>query len=404
MGLIFIDVRLVFQMKICFISPSYFPVVGGTEVAIYELGKRLVNKGCEVVLVTPSSGSASSYKDDSGMVVYRIPVPLEILILSPAHLYGRLFPPPITSTYALIKILKTNKLGKIDLLHQFHVFYLGGACVFAKKLLRKPLVTSLMGWDTYDPIHPLPKLSNPYLAYVMNNSDMVTSPVTRTLPYIRQICKKEVKIIPHGVDVARFNADVNQKECKEKLGLKKDEVFILSVQRLAPRKGVQHLIHAMSIVVRENPKVKLAIIGEGPEKMRLIKLTKESGISKNIILMGFVNSNELLKWYSACDIFVLHSLYEQFGIVLVEAMACAKPVVSTKVGAIPEVVDDRKTGLLVEPKNPKQFAEAILKLASDEKLRSKLGEEGRRKVKEKYDWNLIADKYMHEYKQLIEKY
>ena len=84
-------------------------------------------------------------------------------------------------------------------------------------------------------------------------------------------------------------------------------------------------------------------------------------------------------------------------------MACGKPVISTKVGAIPEIVDHGKTGFLVEPKNPKQIAEAILKLASDEKLRSKLGSEGRRKAREKYDWDIIVDKYLHEYERIIKQ-
>jgi glycosyltransferase involved in cell wall biosynthesis len=390
-------------MRVCFVSPSYFPTIGGTEVAIYELGKRLVNKGCEVISVTPTPNGVQKIVDDSGMLVYRIPIPFELPILSPRHLYGRLFPPPITSTYALIKILKTNKLGQIDILHQFHVFYLGAASVLAKKLLGKRLVTSLMGWDIYDPIHPLPKLLNPYLAHILNNSDMIVSPAKQLLSYVRQICKRKIRIIPHGVDVARFNANIHQNDYKVKLGLKKDEVLALSVQRLAPRKGVENLLYAMSIVVKENSKVKLAIIGDGSEKARLIELTKKLGINKNVTFMGFVDFDDLPKYYSTCDIFVLHSLYELFGIVLVEAMACGKPVISTKVGAIPEIVDHGKTGFLVEPKNPKQLAEAILKLASDEKLRNKLGSEGRRKAREKYDWDIIVDKYLHEYEQIIKQ-
>jgi hypothetical protein len=73
-------------MRVCFVSPSYFPTVGGTEVAIYELGKRLVNKGCEVILVTPSPNGAQKIVDDRGMLVYRIPIPFELPILSPRHL------------------------------------------------------------------------------------------------------------------------------------------------------------------------------------------------------------------------------------------------------------------------------------------------------------------------------
>lgn len=388
-------------MKVCFISPSYFPVIGGTEVAIYELGKRLVNKGCEVVLVTPTPSDTSKCKDDSGMEICRVPVPLELSMLSPIHFYGRLFPPPLTSTRTLLKILKKNKNGKIDILHQFHLFYLGATCVLAKKILKIPLITSLMGWDTYDPLHPLPKIQQPYLNLIMEHSNLITSPSKRLLPYISQACKGKVRVIPHGVDLCRFNILVDQNEQKEKLGVKSDEILALAVQRLAPRKAVEYLIYAMSIVSKENPKVKLLIVGDGPEKARLMELTKKLGINRNVAFKGSVDSQDLPKYYLACDIFVLHSLYEQFGIVLVEAMACGKPVISTKVGAIPDIVENEKTGLLVEPKNPKQLADAILKLANDEKLRKRLGEEGMKKAKEKYDWNIIVEEYLNAYEQLI---
>jgi len=388
----------VYSLKICFISPSYFPTLGGTEVAIYELGKRLVNKGCEVILVTPSSDG--NIEDDSGMIIHRIPIPLEMFVLSPTHYYGRLFPPPITSTYALIKILKSNKFKKIDLLHQFHVFYLGNASIFAKKLLGKPLITNLMGWDTYDPIHPLPKFLHPYLTYIINNSDTIISPAHCLLSYIRSNYRKKVKIIPHGVDIRRFNVK-NENNYRKKLGMKKEEILVLSVQRLVLKKGIKYLLYAMSMVVKEDPNVKLVIIGEGPEKPQLIKLIKKMKITKNVKIAGFVGSEVLPKYYSACDIFVLHSLYEQFGIVLLEAMACGKPVVSTKVGAIPEIVENGKTGFLVDLKNPKQLSEAILKLASDENLRNKLGKEGRKKVEKKYDWDIITDRYLNEYWRLI---
>ncbi|MEM2338355.1 MAG: glycosyltransferase family 4 protein [Candidatus Bathyarchaeia archaeon] len=388
-------------MKVCFVSPSYFPTIGGTEVAIYELGKRLVNKGCEVVLVTPTPSVRSKCEDDSGMDVYRVPIPLELSMLSPIHFYGRLFPPPLISTRVLLKILEKNKNRKIDILHQFHLFYLGATCVFAKKILKIPLITSLMGWDTYDPLHPLPRLHQPYLEFVMGHSNLITSPSKRLLSCMSQAHKEKVRVIPHGVDISRFNIHVNRNEQKEKLGVKSDEILALAVQRLAPKKAVEHLIYAMSIVSKENPKVKLVIVGDGPEKARLTELTRKLGINQNVVFKGFVDSQDLPKYYLACDIFVLHSLYEQFGIVLVEAMACGKPVISTTVGAIPEIVDNEKIGFLVEPKNPKQLADAILKLANDEKLRKKFGEEGKKKAKENYDWNIIVEKYLKVYKQLI---
>jgi glycosyltransferase involved in cell wall biosynthesis len=388
-------------MRVCFISPSYFPEIGGTEIAIHELGKRLVNKGCEINLITPAPDGTSRYEQESGMHIHSVFIPAEILLMNPQHYYGRLFPPPITQMSILKKVMKSNKEKEFDILHQFHVFYLGAASVFAKKVLRKPLVTSLMGWDTYDPIHPLSKFLDPYLAHIMNSSDVVVSPVERTIIHAKhQGCKKEIKIIPHGVDTMRFNVNVNGSIQRKKLGVEKDDIVVLSVQRLFQRKGMEYLVYAIPTAIRENPHMKFVIIGEGPEKAKLKELAKTLKVNERIIFLGFVSSEELPKYYAACDVFALPSLYEQFGIVLAEAMACGKPVVSTEVGAIPEVVENGKTGLLAEPKNPKQFAEALLKLASDENLRRKMGEEGRKKVEKEYDWDIIAEKYLEEYKNL----
>jgi len=387
-------------MKICFISQSYLPTVGGTEIAIYELGKRLVKKGCEITLVTLSSDNKLGYLDDSGMLICHVHIPAEDLLMRNSARYGRLFPPPLTEVYTLKSIMKLNRLKRFDILHQFHVFYLGATSVLLQKILRKPIITSLMGWDTYDPLHPLSKYLNPYLALIMNNSDVIVSPAHAPAIYARQqMCKKEIRIIPHGVDPIRFNPNVSEGMCRQKLGIEKGEIIVLSVQRLVKRKGVEHLLYAIHSVVRENSRIKFLVAGKGPERSKLVELAKKLEITDRIIFLGFVDSEELPKYYSVCDIFVLHSLYENFGIALVEAMACGKPVISTKVGAIPEIIENGKTGLLVEPKNPEQLAQAILKLANNAYLRKKMGEEGRKKVEKEYDWNIIANKYLEFYKK-----
>ena len=389
-------------MKVCFISPSYLPTVGGTEVALYELGKRLVKKGCEITLVTLSSDNQVGYLDDSGVLICHVHVPAESFLMRPSAYYGRLFPPPFTEICALRSIMMLNKLKRFDVLHQFHVFYLGATSVFSKKILRKPLVTSLMGWDTYDPIHPLSKYLNPYLGFVISNSDGMVSPARTPAIYsAEQLFKKEIRIIPHGVDPIRFNPDVSGGVCRQKLGIAKSEIVVLSVQRLDKRKDLESLLYAIRRVVRENHSVKFLIVGKGKEKSNLVELARKLEILDRIVFLGFVDPEDLPEYYSVCDIFVLHSLYEQFGIVLVEAMACGKPVISTNVGAIPEVVENGRTGLLVEPKNPEHLAGAILKLADDAYLRKKMGVEGRQKVEREYDWDIIVDEYLEYYEQIL---
>ncbi|GAI40996.1 unnamed protein product, partial [marine sediment metagenome] len=111
---------------------------------------------------------------------------------------------------------------------------------------------------------------------------------------------------------------------------------------------------------------------------------------------------ELPEYYAACDIFVLPSLYEHFGLVFAEAMACGKPIISTKVGAAPEVIGDGKAGLIVPPADPNALAWAISRLTTDKGLRKQMGEKGRHKVEKEYDWDLIAKRYAELYETILE--
>lgn len=382
-------------MKILIISPSFFPIVGGTEVAIHEISRRLLQRGHDVTILTPKypefKSSKTCEKMDS-VKVYRFPISSCMYNISALTRYTDI------QLRAFRKMIELDRNENFDIFHQFHLFALGGAVVLAKKFLGKPLTTTLAGWDTYDPIRSVPNFLHPYLAQVMNESDAVISPSQELVKHAKeQGCKKDIKVVPHGVDVTRVNPHIDGSMAREKLGIKDDEIMVLSIQRLVKKKGVNYLIDAVFDVVKKSPDVKFVIVGDGPERESIMKLARKLKVSNNIALTGFIPSKDLARYYSACDIFILPSLYEQFGLVLVEAMACGKPVISTKVGAIPEVVDDGKTGLLVEPKNPRQLAGAIIKLANDKDLRRKMGRDGRRRAKTKYDWDTVVEEYLEIY-------
>lgn len=376
------------KMKICIVAPTFFPLIGGTEVAIYEIATRLIKHGHKIIIVTRRLEDTKTVENIKGIDVYRVFAPDKPLGILP------------------LQCSLSNKLrdiiGTCTLIHQFHLFHMGLATVLIKKMFRKPLVLSLMGCDTYDPHHPIPKALNPYLAWVMNSSDVITSPSRDLANHAReQGCKKSIEIIPHGVNVNKFNPNVDGSEIRKKLGVKNDELMILSVQRLHLRKKLEYLTSAIRKVVKEKSNIKFVITGKGLEKKRLETLVKNLDLSTNVIFTGFVAGNQLPTYYAACDIFVLHTTYEAFGIVLVEAMASGKPIVSTRVGGIPEIVENGRTGLLIPPMNSEMLAEAILKLADNEKLRKKMGRNGREKAVKKFDWNVIVEKWLSTYEKII---
>ena len=142
------------------------------------------------------------------------------------------------------------------------------------------------------------------------------------------------------------------------------------------------------------------IVGDGPEKNKLEKLAEELGVKEDVVFAGEVGNDELVDYYNACDVFVLPSIVsekefksEGFGIVFLEANACGKPVVGTKVSGIVDAVAENESGLLVEQRNVGQLAAAIKKILSDKRLAEKLGKKGRERAMEKFSWDAVAENF-----------
>ena len=188
---------------------------------------------------------------------------------------------------------------------------------------------------------------------------------------------------------------------KEKLGLE-DNRIILYVGRLHKEKGVKYLVEAFKTVKQWHPDVVLLIVGEGSEKENLVFQAKQLGLQQSIMFMDFLPHEMLPELYNSCDILSLPSIAEAFGMVLIEAMACGKPVVGSRVGGINDIIEDSENGFLVEPGRPDQLAEKIHLILSDKKLLKRLGTKARKKVEDKYSYYAVAKKAMSIYEQALE--
>jgi Glycosyltransferase len=209
----------------------------------------------------------------------------------------------------------------------------------------------------------------------------------------------KIKVIPYGINIKNFQGSSNS-SFKAKNGYLSSKV-ILSVGRLNYQKGFQYLIQAMPELTKKVQNLKLIIVGEGEQLLYLVKLAKNLGVQDSVIFMGALSQTEMPSIYQACDIFVLPSLFESFGISLIEAQAAGKPVVATRTGGVPEALVESKTGFLVEPGDPKQLEVAILRLLTNEDLASAMGNEGRRFVKSKYDIRTSLDNMVELYKETV---
>ena len=176
------------------------------------------------------------------------------------------------------------------------------------------------------------------------------------------------------------------------------ERLILFVGRLIERKGVSHLIRALG-GVRQHTAARLIVVGDGPEREGLEQLARDTGVRDAVDFRGRVSDEELRLAYAAADAFVLPSVLdarqdtEGLGVVLLEAMNYAVPVIASDIGGITDIVEHERTGLLVPPGNEVALGSALLRVLTDPALSRSLGEGGRRRLLGDFSWSHIVDRW-----------
>ena len=206
--------------------------------------------------------------------------------------------------------------------------------------------------------------------------------------------EKKVRVVWNGVDEKKYNIKNYKPEAlrayRRKLGVLDDEKMILFTGRLTFVKGVDTLVRAMPSVIARAPKAKLVVLGRGEMSGEIRAIVSQLGIANKVILIDkWVDEDERLLLYASCDLVCAPSRYEPFGIVPLEGMGMAKPVV-VGVGGLRETVLDGTTGLYCDPNSPESIANQLISILSDDDLSRKMGIAGRRRVEKVYTWQKIA--------------
>jgi len=372
-------------MKVCMITPTFFPRRGGAEVGIYELSRRLLELAHEVTVITPEFDHMKDRENIDGIEVYRFPS----LLKFPASI-----PQNVIHFYVLLKRIKP------DVVNMHYMLPTGIGAAIVCKTLHTPAVLSVIGQDIYDPIHPTRRIYYPLMKWIMSNVKRITCISSFVMQRAIELGAppSRTEVVPFGVDVDMFNPQISGKCIREKYGLA-DEPIVLAVQRLSPRKAVEYLIQAVPHVLEKVPETTFLIVDGGQRLRRLKDLAEELKVKDRIVFVGSAPRSALPKYYAAADIFVLHSRFEALGLVLLEAMSSGKPVVTTRVGGTTDIVEPGKTGFLVEPKNPIELARAITTLLKNKQLRNKMGDEARKKVTKYFSWESVTHKMLKIYKE-----
>ena len=208
--------------------------------------------------------------------------------------------------------------------------------------------------------------------------------------------------IPNGVDVSVFTPGPVEPHFLAALGVGSGNKVILATRRHDPKCGLDLLLRAVPLVIRAHPEAIFCLIGDGPQTSALRRLSVELGVDKWVRFQGYIQHDRLPGYYRASYLSVLPSVYEAVSLSGLESLACATPVIGTKVGGIPEFVHDGRTGVLVEPGSPSELARAITWMLEHPGVRETMAAEGPREVSANFSWEKAAMSTVSFYSELLE--
>lgn len=217
----------------------------------------------------------------------------------------------------------------------------------------------------------------------------------------RVTCEEKIVKIYSGIELDLFHPVTrDQKDrIREKWKLNRNEAVIGIVSKLWDGKGHEVLIEAFRELKKEIKNLRLVIVGEGYLINKLFRLVDKYRLSDSVLFTGF--QMEVSEIIATFDVAVLPSFFEGMGRVLLEAMAMEKPVVASRVGGIPDLVEHGINGFLVRPGNVQELAGALKKILNDEGLARKMGVRGRKRIKEKFDADMMAKSIEKVYQELL---
>lgn len=259
-----------------------------------------------------------------------------------------------------------------------------------------PYLISLWGGDVFS----FPNKSVLYrqiLKFSLSKADKVLSTSEVMRKEAKKFTDSEVMLTPFGIDVERFAP----REVKS--FFQSDDIVIGTIKTFEKHYGVDFLIDAFSLVKKKYPdkSLKLLLVGKGTQREFLEEKVKRLGIENDTFFTGYINHSDVQNYHNMIDIYVAMSLTESFGVAVLEASACGKPVVVSNVGGLPEVVEHEKTGFIVEKANSKKLAEALGKLICNPELMIGMGNEGRNKVIKEYNWKESVKKMISIYEKIV---
>ena len=359
-------------MKIAMVG-QFPPHIGGVGVHIHSLAKELIRQGHEVYVITYPH---KDIKDIDGIHV------IGTKGINIPGLRGLLF--GINAKKELKKLVEREN---IDIIHGHYLFPAGWASVKVGKSSKTKTYVTAHGSDMFE-MYKNQSYTRPFIKKVLKDADVVLAVsnalkdeiINTKIPNIEE----KTKMHWNSVDVNKFKTTKNnenkfRKELTHEFNIAADKPIILFVGNIIKRKNVDLLIEAKKQMAT---KANLVIVGDGPHLEALKKKCENDYLDGKLDNVYFTGSRrDVEDIIPSCDLLVLPSLTESFGLVLIEALACGKPVIGSNIGGIKEIITE-DVGLLIDPNDSKDLANAIDRVLSDDELMEKFKSNARERAKD----------------------
>lgn len=399
-------------MNICILTrtmPAHH--LGGMEMHTKDLAEGLVKKGHKVTIVT-TKNPKKGYEEVNGIKI---------------HYLKNTKPGKYSRSWWEESAKKFGELNRTENFDIVHSQSIGAYGFFMKNKRDKkiPIIASFHGTpcdeiksliNTLSLKHPISSVKAVLLiaywiySYVewlrfapfLDGAIATSNEQEKILRRYFFVKKEKIYKAFNGVDINLFRP-IQNSFIRGKYNLTNERI-LLCVARIVVDKGIQNIVHAMPLILKEMPNTKLMIVGDGSYMPTIRRLVKKYDLEKHVVFIGFAKFEELPHYFNVCDVFVNPTIRQNgYDLTIVEAMACGKPVVVSNIGSVPTVVKHNVDGILVPPRDVDMLSEKVTKVLKDKKLASMLGNAARKKIVKKFSLDKMVENTIKVYKDVMRK-
>lgn len=375
-------------MHICMVTSAPLPPREGIGFYVWNLARFLTQSGHAVQIITRGGPQVTFRQSIDGVTIWQV----TFLPLYPFHVH--------------LHSLFVNRLlrelePQIDLLHLHSPLVMRPETILPCLVtVHTPMKADVGSLRPDNPLTILAKLQAPVSTRIemglFSSAGSITAVANSVAMELSDygLNSRQVTVMANGVDTQTFSPNGFSKPARRR--------YCLTAGRLGPRKGLEDLIHCAGLLVEQFPDLQFLIAGSGPFAGQLHAAIRKYGLHGRVKLLGHIGHRaELADLYRGATAYVHPAHYEGLPTVLLEAMACGRPVVATAVGGALDVIEDGTNGLLVPPKAPQAMAAAVARIMRDPDLATRLGSAARRTVEGRYSWEVVGQHYLKEYQKLL---